>query len=466
MLNSYISACEITNALNVYLWNVALMRKTIFKKLEAQGLIANYNRLRKNLPPKLPERVFIWDKTFREGVQTPCVFLTYVEKVKLAKMLDEMGVSILTVGFPALSEEEKNSVKRISNEGFQQASIAAAARAIKSDVDACLDCGVREITIATPFNGLNLQYRLKMTKEQALKNAVDCIEYAKKHGVIVDFILEDASRTPLDDILQIFEATAKAGADKLVLADTVGFLRPLSMRYLVSHVRDGLQQRLRGDVKLSVHCHNDFGLATANTLAAVEEGVAYVHTCIVGFGERAGVAPFEEVVAALELLYNVDTGVDMKKLFRLAQQAEKSFALPIQFHKPIVGENAFSYEVDEHVEGMLAHPLIYEPFPPEMIEREPQFYISRSGGRRLVEKRLEAAGIKATSVQVEEIVRRIRLMQENLDKGGAQMTFYQIKKLMRDLRKGLTEEEFWHIVEQVTRQKPKLPQPLLEAQEP
>jgi isopropylmalate/homocitrate/citramalate synthase len=436
------------------------MRKTIFKRLEAQGLIANYNRLRKNLPPRLPDRVFIWDETLREGVQTPTVFLTYLEKVKLAKMLDEAGVSIITVGFPALSEDEKNTVKKIANEGFQQASIAASARAVKSDINACLDCGVKEIPIFTPFNGLNLQYRLKMSKEQVLKNTVECVEYAKKHGVIVDFVLEDASRTPLQDIIQIFEAAAKAGADRLVLADTVGFLRPLSMRYLVSHVREGIQQVLGREVTLSVHCHNDFGLATANTLAAVEEGVAYVHTCISGFGERAGVAPFEEVVTCLELLYNIDTGIDMKRIYRLAQQAEKSFALPIQFHKPIIGENAFAYEVDEHIEGMLAHPLIYEPFPPEMIEREPQFYIGRGTERSLIQKRLEAANIKAASWQIDEIVRRIRNMQESMDKGGTQMTFYQIKKLMKELRRGLTEEEFWRIIEQVTRQKPKV-QPMI-----
>jgi isopropylmalate/homocitrate/citramalate synthase len=190
----------------------------------------------------------------------------------------------------------------------------------------------------------------------------------------------------------------------------------------------------------------------------VEEGVAYLHTCIAGFGERAGVAPFEEVVAALELLYNVDTGVDMKKLYRLSQLAEKSFALPIQYHKPIIGENAFSYEVDEHIHGMLANPLIYEPFPPEIIERGTTFYFGRQTGRHLVESRLASAEIKAASWQVDEIVRRIRNIHESMDKGGTQMTFYQIKKLMRELRKGLTEEDFWKIVEQVTRQKPKLPQ--------
>lgn len=449
---------EITKCVSLYFIGMcAQMRKTIFKKFEAQGLIANYNRMRKNLPPKLPEKVFIWDETLREGVQTPAVFLTYVEKVKLAKMMDEIGISIITLGFPAISEEEKNDVKRMANEGFQNARLTASARIIKSDIDACLECGIREISIFTPFNGLNLQYRLKMTKEQALEKTTESIEYAKKHAATVNFVLEDASRTPLQDILQIFEVATKSGADRLVIADTVGFLRPLSLRYLISHIKEGLLQSHVREVPLSVHCHNDFGLATANTLAAVEEGISYVHTCVAGFGERAGVAPFEEVVVALELLYDVDTGIDMNKIYRLSQLAEKSFALPIQLHKPIVGENAFSYEVDEHVHGMLAHPLIYEPFPPEIVERTTQFYIGRQSGKRLVENRLASAGIKATPMQIDEIVRRIKGMQENMDKGGTQMTFYQIKKLMKELRRGLTEEDFWKIVEQVTKQKPKLP---------
>jgi 2-isopropylmalate synthase len=297
-----------------------------------------------------------------------------------------------------------------------------------------------------------------MTKEQVLEKTVEAVGYAKKQGATVNFVLEDASRTPLEDILQIFEAAVKAGADRLVIADTVGFLKPLAMHYLISHVREGLSKKFGNEISLGVHCHNDFGLATANTLAAVEEGITHVSTCVAGFGERAGVAPFEEVVVALELLYGVDTGVNLKKLYRLAQLVEKSFALPIQYHKPIIGENAFSYEVDEHVHGMLAHPLIYEPFPPEIIERETTFYIGRQSGRHMVENLLTSAGIEATPWQIDEIVRRIRSVQENLDKGGMQMTFYQIKKLMRDLKKELTEEEFWEIVRQVTKKKPKLPQ--------
>jgi isopropylmalate/homocitrate/citramalate synthase len=432
------------------------MRKTIFKKLEAQGLIANYNRLRKNLPPKLPERVFIWDETLREGIQAPAVFLTYVEKVRLAKMMDETGIAMITAGFPGLSEEEKNDVRRIANEGFEQARLAATARIVKTDIDACLECGIKEIMMLTPFNGLNLQYKLKMTKEQVLEKTIESVEYAKKHGATVNLILEDGSRTPLEEVLQIFKAALKAGADRLVIADTVGFLRPLSTRYLISHIRDELSSQTKKDVPLSVHCHNDFGLATANTLAAVEEGVAYLHTCVAGFGERAGIAPLEEVVVALELLYNIDTGLDMKKLYRLSQLAEKSFALPIQYHKPIIGENAFSYEIEEHVRGILAHPMIYEPFPPEIVEREATFFLGRQTSKSLIENRLAMARIKATPAQIDEIIRRIKSVQEGLDKGGAQMTFYQIKKLLREMQKGSTEEDFWRVVEQVTGQKPKL----------
>ncbi len=435
------------------------MRKTIFKKLEAQGLITNYNRLRKNLPPKLPERVYMVDETFREGIKAPTVFLTYVEKLKLAKMMDETGIAVINVGFPGLSEDEKLSVKRIVNETFEKAKLTASSKATKASVDACLDAGMKEINIEAAINGLNLQYRLKSTKEEALKRITESIEYARKHGLTINFVLSDGSRTPLEDIIEIFEAAAAAGAGKLSIADTVGFLRPLSMRYLISHVRDGLSDAVKKKLPLSVHCHNDFGLATANTLAAAEEGATYLNTTLIGFGERAGLAPFEEVVAALELLYNIDTGVDMERIYRLAQLTEKSFALPIQFHKPVVGDTTFAHEVDEHVEGMLAHPLMFEPFPPEIVGRETSLFIGRNTGQHLIQKLLEKAEIKATPRQVDEIIRHIHGPQESLDKGEAQMTFYQVKKLLRELQKGLVLNDFWRVVETVTRQKPKLPQP-------
>jgi 2-isopropylmalate synthase len=442
------------------------MRKTIFKKLEAQGLIVNYNRLRKNLPPKLPDRVFVWDETFREGIKSPTVFLTYVEQVKLAKLMDETGVAIINVGFPAISEEEKRNVKRIVNESFQNVKLTASAEPTKASIDACLECGIKEITLEAPINGLNLQYRLKITKEQALQKIVESIDYAKKHGMSVNFMLMDGTRTSIEDILETFQKAAGAGVVRLGLADSVGFIRPLSMRYLISHIREGLPDQVRRKIPFSIHCHNDFGLATANTLAAVEEGVSIVHTCIAGFGERAGIAPFEEVVTTLELLYNVDTGVDLGKISRLAQSAEKAFALPIQFHKPIIGENIFAHEVEEDVEEMMAHPLVFEPYPPEIVGKETTLFVGRNTGQTMIQKLLEKAGIRASPRQMDELFRRIKGPQESLDKGEAQMTYYQVKKLLKDLQKGYSMDEFWLLVEQITRQKPKLPKPEPKAPNP
>jgi isopropylmalate/homocitrate/citramalate synthase len=224
----------------------------------------------------------------------------------------------------------------------------------------------------------------------------------------------------------------------------------------MQHVRDGLKDATRKKIALSVHCHNDFGLATANTLAAVEEGATYLHTCIVGFGERAGISPFEEVVAALELLYNIDTGIDLAKVYRLSQLAEKAFALPIQFHKPIIGENLFAHEVDEEEEKILTQPMLVEPFPPEIIGRETKLFIGRNTSQTLIQKLLERAQIRASPRQMDELLKQIKTPQESLDKGEAQMTYYQVKKLMKDLQQGLTMDEFWRLVEQITRQKPKL----------
>jgi isopropylmalate/homocitrate/citramalate synthase len=434
---------------------VSFVKKTIFRKLRAENLIENYNRFRKTLPSKLPNRIFIWDETLIEGENTPTVFLAYSERVKLAKSMDELGVSIINIGFPGFSENERDAVRRLSNETFSQARLAASARTVKADVDACLNSSIQEIAISTPINRLNLEYVLKTDAAHVIKQTGDCVEYAKKHGFKVTFILEDASRTPLEDILKIFEAASKAGADRLAIEDTVGILRPLSTRYLISKVRDGLLESTNKNLLLSIKCHNDFGLATANTLAAIEEGITHPQVCVAGYGERTGLAPMEEVVTSYELLYAKDTGIDAHKLYRLSQFVEKSFTWPLAFQKPIVGDDAFSHASDKEVNGMLGHPLSYEPFPPKMIDRETMLYMGRHLGEATVQTYLNLHSVKATPEQVAEIARRVRISQERLDKGEMMITFYEIKKSLRQLRKGLPEEELKRIISQVTKQKVK-----------
>lgn len=427
----------------------------MLEKLEAEGLIVNYNKFPQSFPPTLPSEVIIWDETLRDGEQTPAVSLSVDEKIEITKLMDETGVAIIDVGYPAVSKMEKRNVKTIAAEGYKQASIAAPARAIRSDVDVCLECDVDEIPVFVAFSDLHLKYKLRMTKEQVIERVVDCIEYAKKHGVIVDFVTEDTSRTSVDSTVQIFKAAIEAGADRVVIADTVGFLRPLSMKFLIAQIRDRLREEVKRQVPLSVHCHNDFGLATANTLAAVEEGVTVPHTCVAGFGERAGNAPLEEVVVALEMLYNVRTGVKTEKLYELAQLAEKYFAIPLPVHKAIIGDNTFSHEAGIHVHGMLAHSLCYEPIPPALVGRETKFHLGKFTGRHIIEKRLELEEIKATREQVRDIVEKIKRLQERREKAEILRIFHQIKGLIREIRRGVTDQEFWEIVEETTGQKPK-----------
>ena len=428
---------------------MSFVKKTVFRNLRSQNLIENYNRFRKTLPSKLPKKVFIWDETLIEGENTPTVFMNYSERVRLATALDELGVSIINIGFPGFSSDEKEAIRRLSNENFTQARLAASARIKREDVDACLNSNIREIAIATPFNNLNLKHVLKTSAERVIEQTADCVEYAKNHGLTVNFVIEDASRTPLDGILKICDTSVKAGADRLVIDDTVGVLRPLSTHYLISKVRDGLVELTKKSLLLSIRCHNDFGLATANTLAAIEEGITHPQVCVAGYGERTGLAPLEEVVVSLELLYGINTGVDAHRIYRVSQFVEKSFTWPLAFQKPIVGEDAFSHASDKQVQGMLGHPLSYEPFSPKMLDRETTLYMGKHLGEATVQAYLDLHGIKATPEQVAEIAKRMRRSQERLDKGEMMITFYEIKKLLRQLRKGMPEAELKQIIKQV-----------------
>ena len=425
------------------------MKKTVFKKLRNQNLIENYNRFRKTLPSLLPKRIFIWDETLIEGENTPTVFMKYSERVRLATALDELGVSIINIGFPGFSNEEREAVRRLSNESFSHSTLAASARVKRDDIDACLNSNIKEISLSTPFNSLNLKYVLKTSKERIIKETASCIEHAKNHGFTVNFVLEDASRTQLDDIIKIYVVAANAGADRLVIEDTVGVLRPLSTHYLISRIREGLKKHTLNNLLLSIRCHNDFGLATANTLAAIEEGITHPQVCVAGYGERTGLAALEEVVVSLELLYGKNTGIDAHRIYRLSQFVEKSFTWPLAFQKPIVGEDAFSHASDKQVQGMLGHPLSYEAFPPKMLDRKTTLYMGRHLGEATVNAYLDLEGIQATPLQVAEIAKRVRKSQERLDKGEMMITFYEIKKLLRQLRRGLPEEELKRIIKQV-----------------
>ncbi|MFX0079896.1 MAG: 2-isopropylmalate synthase [Candidatus Hermodarchaeota archaeon] len=427
----------------------------LLDELEADGLIVNFNKVPQTKSKHLPKEVLIWDETLRDGEQTPGTSLLIDEKIEIAKLMDEMGVAIINVGFPAVSKDEQEVVRRIAAEGFKQAKICAPARAIKSDIDVAIQSGAEEVPIFIAFSNLHLKYKLKKTPEEALNIVTDCVEYAKKHGVIVDFVTEDTSRTSIDNTVKIFKTALEAGADRVVITDTVGFLRPESMRYLVSQIRDRLYKEVKRKVPLSIHNHNDFGLATATTLAAIEEGVTVPHVCVAGFGERAGNAPLEEVVMALEILYGVRTGINTERIQELADLVSESFAILLPVHKAITGENAFSHEAGIHVHGILSHRLTYEPIPAETVGRKTEFYMGKHTGSQIVKTKLEEKNINATEKQIKQIVSQVKETHKLRDKVDMLRQLHRAAELLRETRLGLKEDEFWDIVKAVTGKKPK-----------
>ncbi len=416
------------------------------ESLEKAGLAVNYNKVGSTKPKSLPKKVHIWDETLRDGEQTPGVALTLDEKIDVAKMLDEVGTAIVVVGFPAVSADEQKIVAAIAKEGLSKAIVGAPARAVIGDIDACIKADVKEVPIFIATSDFRLKYQLRMTREEMLERLVQCVEYGKDHGLTIDYIAEDSTRSDMDFLCKAYRTAIDAGADKICIADTVGFVRPEVMRHIIKGIKDSLWSKSKYQVPMAVHCHDDFGLANANTLVAVEEGVTYPHVCVNGYGERAGNAAFEEVVMALQELYGVDTGIETEKIYKLSRLVERHFVVPLPLHKAISGDNAFTHSSGIHSHGQLTHSMTYEPISPLLVGRRREFHLGKFVGRHFVEYMLKMGGVTATPEQARMITERIKTTHEDLKKSQSKNSFDRIKGELRDLRTGVSEREFWAIV--------------------
>jgi 2-isopropylmalate synthase len=390
---------------------------------------------------RIPQKLMFWDETLRDGEQTPGVFFTSEEKVRIARLLDEIGVGMMDVGIPVVSKKEFESVKAVAKEGLK-ARIMGAARTVRKDIDACIDSDVGDISIFVACSDLHLKYKLKMTKEEVLEKSVDCVQYAKDHGLVVSFVTEDTVRADIDYVEKLYNATIDAGAVIAVLCDTVGVMVPQGMKWFISEIKKRFKP-----VQLSIHCHNDFGLGVANTLAAVEEGVEIPHTTVNGIGERAGNASFEETAMALESLYKYDTGLKIQKIFELSNIVEELTGMPRAANRPIIGYNAFSHESGIHTHGVLMHQLTYEPMMPETVGRTRRFIFGKHTGSAAVIDRLKNKGIEASPEKVLAVVERIKSAAERRTKEDDVQFIKEFRE--RELGKGIGEEEFWSIVKDV-----------------
>jgi len=348
-----------------------------------------------------PDYIRIFDTTLRDGEQTPGVSLTPEEKMEIALQLDKLGVDVIEAGFPSASRGEQKALKEIANAGLR-AQVCALARALKSDIDIALNCDVKYIHTFISTSDVQMKYALNMTPDQVVEAAVDSIQYIKDHGVICEFSPMDATRTDMDFLKRVCKAAEEAGADYINIPDTVGIMTPKAMERLIRELKEVV------NVPLSVHCHNDFGLAVANSLAGVEGGASQVHVTVNGLGERAGNAALEEVVMCLHLLHNKRTGINTRLIYETSKIVSRLTGVVIQPNKAIVGENAFAHESGIHTRGVVVKPLTFEPFSPELVGRRRKLIAGKHAGRHGIKAELEDAGFHPTEEQLREIVARVK----------------------------------------------------------
>ena len=351
-------------------------------------------------------KVRIFDTTLRDGEQSPGVALSPENKLNIAKKLDELGVDAIETGFPVISEGEQKAIKMITQANLS-AELCGLARTNHPDIDAVVDCGLKYVHTFIATSDIHLQYKLHLSQDQALEKAVESVEYAKSRGLQVEFSAEDATRTDRDFLKKIFTAVTKAGADRIDIPDTVGYSTP---QYIAEITKDAIEAT---KLPISMHCHNDFGLAVANAISGIQAGAQCAHVTINGIGERAGNASLEELVMALQCLkfdQSWETNIKTELLYEISKYVSKLSGMPVQPNKAIIGENAFGHESGIHTHGVLSNPLTYEPISPEIVGRNRWFQVGKHAGAHGISAMLEEYGIQPDKDQLKQILTKVKLI--------------------------------------------------------
>ena len=282
--------------------------------------------------------------------------------------------------------------------------IVGLSRSVISDIDAVIDAGLDYIHLFIGTSPLHREYKLKMSKETILQKASDSVEYAKDHGLEVEFSAEDATRTERDFLFDVYGAVVDAGADFLDVPDTVGVLTPAITRQIITDLKNNFE------TPLSVHFHNDFGLATANTLTAIECGANQAHVTVNGMGERTGNAALEEVVVALKVAYGIDLGMDTTRLYSLSDLVSHLTGVKMPVNKPIIGDNAFAHESGIHVHGILNNANTYEAISPELVGHSRKIILGKHTGANSLKSKLKEYHIDLSSEQFEKVFKQIKAL--------------------------------------------------------
>jgi isopropylmalate/homocitrate/citramalate synthase len=364
----------------------------------------------------------IYDTTLRDGEQTIGVVFTKEDKLQIAKALDDLGVDRIEAGMPVVSKEDKEAVELIVKAGLK-AEIWGFCRAVRADIDACKDVGVSQIICEIASSSHKMK-AYNFTPEGILDKVVDCIQYAKDLGLYVAFFAVDATRADLGYLETIYGRAVEEGkADEVVMVDTLGVANPETMFYLTRRLREWV------NVPIMTHCHNDFGMSTACTMASVKGGAECAQVTVNGLGEKTGNADLAETVIAAKL-YGIPVNIDLKKIKPVADLVEKISRISISPLKPVVGENVFKRESGVTVAQLITYPPAVEGYSPELVGRDREVLLGKKSGKKSIEYKLGKLGKEASSDQIDEMVKKVKELG--------------IKK------KGLlTDEEFKRVVDEV-----------------
>jgi 2-isopropylmalate synthase len=348
----------------------------------------------------MQKKIRVFDTTLRDGEQTPGVALTVEKKVEIAHALSELGVDIIEAGFPINSESEFQAVKQVSKE--IDTTVCGLARALEGDIDACIKADVDLVHTFISTSPQHLKYQIGKNEDEVYEMAVKAVEYVVDHGIPCLFSPMDATRSRMPFLLRVCTGVEKAGAEVINVPDTVGVMYPSAMREFMAEIRNAIA------IDLDVHCHNDFGMAVANTLAAVEAGCNQVQVAVNGLGERAGNADMEQVVMALKILYKIRTNIKTERIYPTSKLVERLTGIRVMPNFPIVGDNAFAHESGIHQHAVLRKAETFEPIKPEMVGARRRLVIGKHVGVHGIDAKLRELGIKVDEKQLSEITKKVK----------------------------------------------------------
>lgn len=389
----------------------------------------------------MSNRIYLFDTTLRDGEQSPGVSLNFKEKLEIGLQLARLGVDVIEAGFPVASRGDFEGVKMIA-ENVKGPAIAGLARAVKGDIESAYNAlkGSENPRIHTflATSDIHMKYKLQKTRDQVLQQAADAVRYAKGYVSNVEFSAEDASRSDIPFLCQVVEAVIDAGATVVNLPDTVGYAVPEEFGDFIRTIMERVPNVHKAII--SVHCHNDLGLAVANSLAAIQNGARQIECTINGIGERAGNASLEEVVMALYTrnpMYETECGIKYKEIYRSSRMVSSLTGMPVQPNKAIVGKNAFAHESGIHQDGFLKERSTYEILSPELIglNTSEQLVLGKHSGRHAFSERLKELGFELPEEELDKAFQRFKDLADK----KKDITDADLEALLNDFIGGVPE---------------------------